>query len=109
MTISIWILAAIILSLGFWFYYKKNKYKEQNPEEGKVEKKDKKSFTDIDKMLSHISVDKSTKNTFDDDEKNVFEENWGETDNIEIKEAENEIDLKEKVIGSILFEKKKKK
>lgn len=109
MTISIWIIGGIILSVGLWFYYKKNKHKERKPEIKIDDKKNKKKFTEIDKMLSHVTANKNEENQSSDFEKNAIDNNETKTNNSGIKEENTEIDIKEKVIGSIILERKKKK
>lgn len=109
MTISIWIIAGIILSVGLWYYYKKNKHKERKPEIKFEDKKNKKKFTEIDKMLSHVTANKNEENPSGGFEKNTIDNNETKTNNSGIKEKNTEIDIKEKVIGSIILERKKKK
>lgn len=108
MTISIWIIVIILLPAGFWFYYKKNKYKVHKPEIKTKDTKSKRSFSDIDKMLSHITANKKEDSSLNNIEKNATDDNEAKTINSEIDDADNEIDIKEKVIGSIILDRKKK-
>ena len=108
MTISIWIIVILLLLTGFRFYYKKNKHKVYKPEITDKDTKSKRSFTDIDKMLSHVTVNKKEENSLNDIKKNAVDDSKAKTINSEIDDADNEIDIKEKFIGSIILDRKKK-
>lgn len=109
MTISIWIIVIIILSGGFWFYYKKNKYKVQTPEIKEEHKKSKRSFSDIDKMLSHIEENKKDDNLLNNIGKAPVDIIESEMSDSKENEPDDEFNIKEKVFGSIILERKKKK
>ena len=108
MTISIWIIFVLIAGVGFWFYYKKNRYKLKETPVKRTKNKTNYTLTDIDQMLNHITQKENNK---DDLILNV------DTDNTDVKDDEKEIpelkkkekssiDIKNGIIASIILKKK---
>jgi len=107
MTVSIFLISAILVLFAFWVYYRKQKESNTKPKEEKQLTKIKRPLNDIDKMLSHIAEIEQVENVVKNNEKDG--EYLSEIDkNIKNKDKDTEI-LNERILGSIIFEKKKKK
>jgi hypothetical protein len=104
MTISILILFAILAAFAFYIYYKKMKDNRLDDKTKKTEKGPKRNLNEIDKMLSHITQTNSSE--VEEKQMDNKEDNTAETKG---KSNSDHLDLHEKVFGSIILEKKKKK
>jgi len=108
MTISIWIIFVLITGAGFWFYYKKNRYRlKETPVESKKNKTNY-TLTNIDQMLNHITQKENNK---DDLKLKVDADNSDEKDKEkEIPDSKQkeklQIDIKSGIIASIILKKK---
>ncbi len=103
MTISIWIVLAIVSAIMLWFYNKKRKQSTHVIDLQINTKKKKYEFSDTEKMISGLkSID--TPDKFSTHENRLQSETNTEPD--EIKPIQNNNTI---TIGSFILEKKKKK
>ncbi len=108
MTISIWIIFVLIAGAGFWFYYKKNRYRLKETSVKSIKNKTNYTLTNIDQMLNHVTQKENNKG---DLSLKVDADNSGEKDKEkEIPESKQKekssIDFKNGIIASIILKKK---
>jgi len=108
MTISILIIISILLAAGFWIYFKKNSERISETKDMSKDERTKREFNDLNKMLSHVNQKEGsvTENELTDND-NILK-NSKVSENKEDTEI-NPYNIKEKIIGSIILDKKKKK
>ena len=102
MIISIWIILALILALGFLFYFKKKKELIQKPEKPKEKPDNIYSLSDINKMLDNITVKETSEEEIKENESQNMEEN------IVKEQIKKPFDDKKRIIDSIILKRRKK-
>ncbi len=108
MTISIWIIFVLIAGVGFWFYYKKNRYRLKETPVKSIKNKTNYTLTNIDQMLNHVTQKENNKDDLDmkvnidkPEEKQKEEQiNKPQT------QGKSPIDIKSGIIASIILKKK---
>lgn len=108
MIISIWLILVLIAGAGFWFFYKKNKFKLQSPTVKKKNKQTKYSLTNLDQMLNHVTQKETDKEEIN--MKNELSVSVNKQKNEEIAEPKQKekvsFDIKNGIIASIILKKK---
>ncbi len=108
MTISIWIIFILIAGVGFWFYYKKNRFRLKETPVKSTKRQTNYTLTNIDQMLNHVTqkegIEDSAALNADID---ILEENQNEEQVSESEQKKNaEFDIKSGIIASIILKKK---
>jgi len=110
MTISIWIIFALIAGAGFWFYYKKNRFRLKKTPVKSKKKDTNYTLTNIGQMLNHVTQKESIEGDLDlKDDRSIATENQKEEKVSDSKQQEKSpFDFKNEIITSVILKKKDK-
>jgi len=106
MTISIWIIFILIVGVGFWFYYKKNKPKLKNTSVNTEKKQTKYTLTNIDQMLNHVTQKENEVLKLKSDIDNSAEKQEEEKVQESKQQEKSTFDFKNGIIASMILKKK---
>lgn len=108
MILSIWLILIFIAGVGFWFYYKKNKYKLKSTKVPGLKNQKKYSLTDLDQMLNHVTQKERDKESLSSKLDVEISENKKENNKVQNSKLQEEstIDFKNEIITSLILKKK---